>query len=559
MATTTEYKNSISGVISTDKTVLQNLETLLKACQSWLTFDIHTGLYSVVINRAGNSVASFGSDNILGAITVSSTGLTELYNSVKVEFPHVDLRDSPDYVTLTIPDADRNTAEPDNELVIQLDCINDPIQAEYIAFVELKQNRLDQVIKFTTDFTSIGLRAGDIIDVTSTAHAYTAKKFRIVSIVENDNDDNSITLDITALEYDDNIYSTDDLYRYIRSDSTGITSIGSIGVPGTPQIYKFESNSRPHILLETTAPIGVVNSIEYWYSTDSEVVYDENRNYTLLGVQTPTLGNTFTAGETVTFDYDGGTIGNLFVKTRGVNKDAAGPFSNTASFVYSPVQVTDAIGPNTAAVDESGNDLLTVLGGAGGASLLLGALDKLFSSNSAVYTGSDSIWPKILDGFLTKDTTAYPQILSNQYYVPGSAGGNMISYHWSNYTVASNAINDTSTHTYYMLSPTIVMPVTGTYIAEWTLNILGTFDDLSYTAFTVGMYYNSGGSWVALTGALSSSNTGLPGSLSAYSYGNLPAGTEITAYIAINSTNYNYGHTYGFDFFQHSYISQQFI
>jgi hypothetical protein len=61
--------------------------------------------------------------------------------------------------------------ELDKKLTIQLDCINNPIQAADVGAVELNQNRVDKIIQFKTDYTSLGLKAGDLIDVTNTFKA----------------------------------------------------------------------------------------------------------------------------------------------------------------------------------------------------------------------------------------------------------------------------------------------------------------------------------------------------------------------------------------------------
>ena len=101
------YRYRINGVLSTDKTVMQNMEMITGACQSWLTYDINLGKWAVVINEPGNSIVSFNDSNIVGPISVQGTGLRELYNTVRVEFPHVDLDDEPDYIEDTIPEIDR--------------------------------------------------------------------------------------------------------------------------------------------------------------------------------------------------------------------------------------------------------------------------------------------------------------------------------------------------------------------------------------------------------------------------------------------------------------------
>ena len=212
----------INGVISTDKSVLQNLQTIASAAGCWITYDVTQGKWAVVINKAGTSVASFNDTNIVGSINISGKGVNELYNSATIEFPHRELRDQKDYVDLIVSSGDRFPNELDNKLNIASDLINDPIQAQYIASVELKQSRVDKIIQFRTDYSYIGLKAGDLIDVTSDMYGYTNKIFRITRLEESDDD--VLSISITALEYDANVYSTAGLTRELREKKTGIVA-----------------------------------------------------------------------------------------------------------------------------------------------------------------------------------------------------------------------------------------------------------------------------------------------------------------------------------------------
>lgn len=212
----------INGVIDTSRSVLDNLNTLCNASGCWLSFDITTGLWSVIINKAGSSVKSFTDNNIIGNINVSFTGINELYNKVSIDFPHKDLRDQRDYIDLSIAEGDRLPNELDNTLSMSFDIINDPVQAQYIAQVELKQSRQNTVIEFRTDFSSLGLRAGDIINITSEQYGYIAKKFRIIKISEEDTDTGSLELSIQAIVYDPSIYDASGLVREERTKKTGI-------------------------------------------------------------------------------------------------------------------------------------------------------------------------------------------------------------------------------------------------------------------------------------------------------------------------------------------------
>jgi hypothetical protein len=210
----------INGVLSTNKTVLQNLNDICTACGTFLTFDISQGKWAVVINKTDTSVKSYNNSNIIGNLSVTESGVSELYNSVSMEFPHKNLKDQTDFIELVIPVIDRFPNELDNPLQIQTTLINDPVQAQYIAGVELNQSRLNKIITFTTDYTSLGLKAGDLIDVTNTMYGYTSKLFRVIKIEEVDEE--VIGINITAREYDADIYNISSLIYKEKTKKTGI-------------------------------------------------------------------------------------------------------------------------------------------------------------------------------------------------------------------------------------------------------------------------------------------------------------------------------------------------
>jgi len=213
---------TINGVIDTKNKVLDNMNLICDAAGAFLTYDVNTGLWSVIVNEPDTSVKSFNDNNIIGAINVHGTGLTEAYNSVSVEFPHKDIRDRTDFIDLTIPVGNRFANEIDNVLNIKYDLVNHPVQAQYLATVELKQSRVDRVIEFNTDYTALGVKAGDIISVSNTPYGFSSKLFRVTRIEENDTDAGGIELGITALEYDADVYSSAGLTYQERTLLTGI-------------------------------------------------------------------------------------------------------------------------------------------------------------------------------------------------------------------------------------------------------------------------------------------------------------------------------------------------
>tara|TARA_B100001287_G_scaffold276783_1_gene289435 strand:- start:5670 stop:9575 length:3906 start_codon:yes stop_codon:yes gene_type:complete len=345
----------INGLLDTAQPVMQNIEKITSTAGSFLKYDIHEGKFGVTINQAGTSSASFTDDNIIGNVDLSGTGLKELYNKVKVEFPHRDLKDSADFVTIEISDSDRNSNEEDNTLQLTYDILNEPVQAQLLGLIELKQSRVNAVIQFTTDYSYINLKAGDLIDVTNSRLGYTSKVFRIITIQEQQDQAGALQMQITALEYDADVYSTTNLSRFTRTDSNGIITIGSIGTPGTPQVTKFESDARPRINVESTAPTGIVEAMEFWRSTDVSLS-EASRSYQLIATERPANGGVFTSGTTVTLDYDALADSDFVLKTRGINSTTAGPFSAVSGLVdFTPVQTTDAVDDQTSLSSSAGS------------------------------------------------------------------------------------------------------------------------------------------------------------------------------------------------------------
>ena len=403
----------INGVLDTSKSVFENIEKICSTAGSWLSYDIQDGLWGVVINKSTSSSASFDDSNILGSISVSGTGITDLYNAVNVQFPHRNLRDSSDFVNIEIPDIDRNPNEPDNTLNIVYDILNEPIQAQLLGFIEIKQSRVDLIIKFDTDYSYYGLSAGDVITVTNSQFGFSSKLFRIISVAEIQDEQGPLRIGITALEYDANVYNEDDLYRYTVSDSTGIVGIGSIGIPGTPNVTKIEIDARPRVTISATSPTGIVEGIEFWLTTDVSVPIDANRSYTLISTRYPT-GNlpTFSSGTTVTFDYDNLGQTDFLIKCRGFNTTTVGPYSSPSGLVnFVPTQVTNAINANTLAVNSTGG-LLTALSVLN----LVQKVDTLFG-NTANALGANTIFSQVFDLF--NDKTGYD-------IVGQAEGGNLV-------------------------------------------------------------------------------------------------------------------------------------
>lgn len=324
----------INGVVRTTEPVWSNLERLAEACTSWFTYDVHTGLYSWVINEAGN-VATGGyldESDIIGPIQISGSGLTNLYNAIEVEYPNTEIRDQPHYVRLELNPAIRNAYEPDNTLQISTEFINNQPQAEYMADITLRQSRLDRTITINMDYTKINLRAGDIIAVTSPTYGWTAKEFRIMRVREIEGDDGSLRLEFNCSEYDDSIY-TGDLSEFLIGGPPGIISIGAIGQAGTPVGNIININGVPILNVTSTVPTGIVDRMQFWAGNISITGNVANTAFNLIGTVASTNANALTTNSAAVFSTASLSDGLYAFKARGVNVNGTGPFSNVSANV----------------------------------------------------------------------------------------------------------------------------------------------------------------------------------------------------------------------------------
>jgi len=304
-------KFEINGKIDTSQSVLSNIEQLANASGCFITWDPNQGRYSVIVNEPSTPVAIFEDNNILGPISVGGTGVSDLYNSVQVEFPHKDLRDATDYITLTIPSADRNPQEVDNQLTISLPHVNNPVQAQLIGNQELKQARVDTIITFRADFTANEVKAGDLINVTNSQYGYANKIFRVIQIEEEDTDEGGLVFNITALEYDANVYSTAGLEYDLRTKITGIQSkITNEVLEAEDDIDAGASIGR---LLVANAAAGLFNSLLQGLFgnrtadgnlTEEEATAAEEASALLSGAKKPPL----THSASVTEICEGGSV-----------------------------------------------------------------------------------------------------------------------------------------------------------------------------------------------------------------------------------------------------------
>lgn len=369
---------TINGLVDTKTDVLTNMQALAEAGGSWMTYDIYTGQWKVVINKAGPSIATFTDSNIVGEISISGTSLTQLNNIADVKYQNTDILDQTDFVKISIPAEDLLTNEPENSIQINLPFTNKQVVAAKIGLQQLKQSRVDKIISFSSDYSYIMLRAGDLIAVSNTTYGFDNKMFRIVTVTQGEGDNGSILLNFTALEYDSTVYDYD-ITEYDVVTDGGILGIGSIGKANTPTVTKTEQANVPKIVINAVVPSGIVDSMEFWITFDTSVVSDSNRNYIKIGTYSNTDGSLLNEDDAVSYTYSGLSQSDFYIKVRGTNNVTNGPFSDPSGLIaYVPVVVADTISNNPVSI---GGQIMSL-----GLLTLLNNVDKLFKGDSSTWS-----------------------------------------------------------------------------------------------------------------------------------------------------------------------------
>jgi hypothetical protein len=180
----TQARYRINGVLDAGQTVLSNLDRIMSACDSWMTYNAALGQWSVVMNKAESTAYAFTDNNIIGDIRVSATDITSSINQVEARFPFKSNRDQASFVNIQTPVGLLYPNEPVNKYSITYDLVNDSVQAQYLANRLLEQAREDLLVSFNTSYYGIQVDAGNVISVTNADYGWNAKLFRVMKVNE---------------------------------------------------------------------------------------------------------------------------------------------------------------------------------------------------------------------------------------------------------------------------------------------------------------------------------------------------------------------------------------
>lgn len=292
----TQKRYQINGLIDTSRRCKENIDTILLNSGAWMSYDVALGQWRVIPKRAlpgttwsgeyqtgtptdPNPQIIFNDDNITSGIQISSTRLDNLFNIAGTEYYDKYNKDQRGFVKIEIDSELRNSNEPDNALSLTLDLTNNNIQAERLANIELKQSRDDLVVTFTAGHYGLQAQAGDVIAVYNTLYGWCepsfplGKYFRVLSTVEKEVDEGILENEITALEYNSDVYSNESIQEFTTAANIGIIPrSGSSNIPAPiVTIGASDPNSgTPSFIINVQIPGngGPFDELQIWVAED---------------------------------------------------------------------------------------------------------------------------------------------------------------------------------------------------------------------------------------------------------------------------------------------------
>lgn len=353
----TQARYRINGVIDTGETVLNNIENILIACDSWISYQAETGQWAPVVNKAESTGFAFDDTNIIGDIRVSATDITSSINQVELSFPWKQNKDKPGYVFLDLNVINPSLMypnEPVNKYTATLSLVNDSIQAEYLANRMLEQAREDLIVSFNTAYPGIQVNAGDVVSVTNSAYGWTNKLFRVIKVNETSLPDGNLGARFELSEYNAAVYDDYNIKAFAPAPNSDLQSGYYFPALSAPTFSdQSPSVSPPTFSVTCQLPSTVrVTQVTLFYTT---VVSPTQNDWRVWAIQVSPDNNAFAAGASIKFPnvvigsgsyYFAFMVANE-VSTSNISSISA-PFSWAPTTPVGPTGPTGTVGPTGA-------------------------------------------------------------------------------------------------------------------------------------------------------------------------------------------------------------------
>ena len=345
----TQARYRINGVLDAGQSVLSNIDRIMSACDSWMTYNAALGQWSVVVNKAETASYAFDDDNIIGEIRVSATDITTSINQVEARFPFKENRDQAAFVNIETPSGLLYPNEPVNKYSITYDMVNDSVQAHYLANRLLEQAREDLIVSFSTTYYGIQVDAGNVVSVTNSDYGWTNKLFRVMKVNEASLPDGGLGARLELSEYNAQVYDDQDITQFTPVPNSGLASVSYFSPLAAPTVTGYPSATIPYINVQVFVPTtGRVTFGNLFWTTSATPT---SADWKLVANASTTNGQPVTNGSYYTFSnitLNTGTYYFAYNVGNDLTTSTLSPIS--AALVWNPVAGAGPTGPTGASV-----------------------------------------------------------------------------------------------------------------------------------------------------------------------------------------------------------------
>ena len=338
----TQARYRINGVLDAGDSVLSNIDRIMSACDSWMTYNAALGQWSIVVNKAEIAAYAFTDNNIVGDIRVSATDITSSINQVEARFPFKENRDQANFVNIETPSGLLYPNEPVNKYSITYDLVNDSVQATYLANRLLEQAREDLIVSFNTTYFGIQVDAGNVVSVTNSDYGWNAKLFRVMKVNEASLPDGTLGARLELNEYSAAVYDDQDITQYIPVPNSGLPSVSYFSPLSAATVTASNPTSAiPNFNVSVTVPAsGRVTFVELYYTT---AAIPAASDWQLLSTANTIDGTPLTPSSTYVFNNQvlptgastSATYYFSFIVGNEITQSTRSPIS--ASFTWTPI------------------------------------------------------------------------------------------------------------------------------------------------------------------------------------------------------------------------------
>lgn len=341
----TQPRYRINGVLDAGQSVLSNIDRIMSACDSWMTYNAALGQWSVVVNKAESAAYAFDDDNIIGEIRVSATDITSSINQVEARFPFKENRDQAAFINIETPSGLLYPNEPVNKYSITYDLVNDSVQANYLANRLLEQAREDLIVSFSTTYYGIQVDAGDVVSVTNSDYGWNAKLFRVMKVNEASLPDGQLGAKLELSEYNADVYDDQNITQFAPVANSNLASPVYFSALSAPTVTASRpSDAVPSFDVQVSIPAtGRVTFGTLFYTTTPA----DSLSWKVLNTAVSPNNVPVANGTTYTFTNQVLPTGTFyFTYTVGNEIASSQKSTNSSAFVWSPTGATGPAGSN---------------------------------------------------------------------------------------------------------------------------------------------------------------------------------------------------------------------